>query len=112
MITPKVTRASGTCSVTDPRSVSANAKQLAHGLNGISGLAVDPNHIHTNIVYFSITRPDLTAADLAERLNASGVRVLPTGPQQLRAVTQYHVSASDIDIVLSRVEKTMASVEL
>jgi threonine aldolase len=87
----------------------ANAKQLAQGLNRISGLDVDPERIKTNIVYFRISRPDLTAEELAERLNDAGVRVLPTGAQQLRAVTQYHVSASDIDTAISRFRQTMAA---
>ncbi len=87
-----------------------NARQLAIGLNSISGLAVDPDHIKTNIVYFKLTRQGLTAAQLTERLNDAGVSVLPTGPHQMRAVTQYHVSASDIDEALSRVERTLAAV--
>ncbi len=87
-----------------------NAKRLARGLNGISGLSVDPDRIQTNIVYFSITKADLTASDLAERLTAAGVRVLPTGPRQLRAVTQYHVSESDIDAALSLFEQTMGMI--
>jgi len=86
----------------------ANAKQLANELNRIPGLAVDPDRIRTNIVYFNITKPDLTGMDLSERLNTAGVRVLPTGPQQLRAVTQYHVSASDIETALLRIKDTMA----
>ena len=87
----------------------ANAMRLAEGLSRIAGIAIDPSRIKTNIVYFSIDRPGLAATDLAERLNTAGVRVLPTGPQQLRAVTQYHISPSDIDAALTIFEKTMAS---
>ncbi len=88
----------------------ANARRLAEGLSHIAGIAVDPSRIKTNIVYFSIDRPGLAAPDLAQRLDSAGVRVLPTGPQQLRAVTQYHVSASDIDAALAIFEQTMASI--
>lgn len=88
----------------------ANAKRLAEGLSRITGIAIDPTRIETNIVYFSIDRPDLTAPDLAKRLNTVGVRVLPTGTQQLRAVTQYHICPSDIDAALTILEQTMASI--
>jgi threonine aldolase len=87
----------------------ANAQRLAEGLSRIAGIAIDPSRIKTNIVYFSIDRPGLAAPDLAQRLNTAGVRVLPTGPQQLRAVTQYHISASDIDAALTIFEQAMAS---
>ena len=86
----------------------ANAGQLAHGLDRIPGLSVDPDLIATNIVYFNITRQDLAAADLAKGLEDAGVRVLPTAAQQIRAVTQYHVSPSDIETALARFEQTMA----
>lgn len=87
----------------------ANAKRLAHGLIRIPGLDLDPARIQTNIVYFSISRSGLSAADLARRLDGAGVRVLPTGPQQLRAVTHHPISESDVDTALSRVEQVMAS---
>ncbi|MGD9190219.1 MAG: low-specificity L-threonine aldolase [Desulfobacteraceae bacterium] len=88
----------------------ANAKRLAVGLSRIAGISIDPSRIQTNIVYFSIDRPGLAAPDLAQRLNTAGVRVLPTGPQQLRAVTQYHICPPDIDAALTIFEKTMASI--
>ena len=86
------------------------ARRLADGLARIPGIAVDPRRVLTNIVYFDIEASDLKAADLAERLNASGVRVLPTGPRQIRAVTQYHVTAKDIESALAIIGQTMASV--
>jgi threonine aldolase len=79
-------------------------------LSRIAGISIDPSRIQTNIVYFSIDRPGLAAPDLAQRLNTAGVRVLPTGPQQLRAVTQYHISPSDIDAALAIVEQTMDAI--
>ncbi len=87
----------------------ANAKRLAMGLDRMHGLEVDPDRVQTNIVYVRIRRPGLTAAQLVERLGAAGVRVLPTGPRQLRAVTQYHVSDADIETALSRFEQVMAA---
>jgi threonine aldolase len=79
----------------------ANAKKLAEGLASIPGISIDPEHIKTNIVFFDITRSDITADELVKRLDESGVRMLAGGPQRLRAVTHYHISADDIDYVLN-----------
>jgi hypothetical protein len=42
----------------------------------------------------------VTAQILAERLHSRGIRLLPTGPKRLRAVTNYHVTSADIDYAL------------
>jgi threonine aldolase len=75
----------------------ANAHLLAQGLAGLDGLAVDPSGVRTNIVFVDVTREDLTAAGLSERLARLGVRVLPLGPRQIRAVTHYHIQRAAID---------------
>lgn len=87
----------------------ANAKRLANGLSGIQGLAVDPALIQTNIVYVDIDHPDLTAQDLVDRLEKQGVRVLPTGSKQVRAVTQYHFKASDVETTVNIFKQAMDS---
>ena len=86
----------------------ANARRLADGLAQIQGLAIDPHRVKTNIVHVDIDRPELSASDLVDRLCAAGVRVLPSGPRQLRAVTQYHVTKADIENALAIFAKTMA----
>ena len=79
----------------------ANARRLAEGLANIDGLATDPQRIKTNIVLFEITRAGLTPQELTERLDAEGIRVGPKDPSQIRAVTNYQVSADDINSALS-----------
>jgi threonine aldolase len=74
---------------------------LAEGLAQMEGLAVDPESAKTNIVYLVVIRHDMTAHGLAERLASNGVRVLPTGFRQLRAVTNYHVTSDDIAYALT-----------
>jgi len=37
---------------------------------------------------------------MAQSLHSRGIRLLPTGPNRLRAVTNYHVTSSDIDDAL------------
>lgn len=86
-----------------------HAKRLAEGLARIPGFTIDPALVRTNIVYVTLDNPHLTAGELAQRLHAAGVDVLPLGPHQVRAVTQYHVTAADIDIALAVFQQTMAS---
>jgi len=75
----------------------ANARRLAHGLTQIEGLDVNPETVRTNIVYCDIRQDGLQAAELAARLNAEGVRVLPVRQYRVRAVTHYHITQEDID---------------
>ncbi|MGD9310373.1 MAG: low-specificity L-threonine aldolase [Desulfosarcina sp.] len=74
----------------------ANARSLAEGLVEIKGLMLDPEAIFTNIVYFRVTKPGMDAPTLVARLAEQGIRVLPTAPDQIRAVINYHVTPSDV----------------
>jgi threonine aldolase len=85
----------------------ANARRLAEGLAQIRGLACDPAGVRTNIVYFGVEHPGLSAADLTRTLDREGVRMLPTGPRTIRAVTHYEVSAAGIERALTAVTKAM-----
>ena len=85
----------------------ANAKKLAEGLANMEGLDIDSNGIKTNIVYFEITREDLTAIDLVSRLNKKGIKILASGAGRLRAVTHYHISAEDIDVTIDTFSKIL-----
>lgn len=77
-----------------------NARKLAEGLASMEGLSIDPDVVITNIVFVDVTQKGMTAQMLAERLDSQGIRLLPTGPNRLRAVTNYHVTSSDIDDAL------------
>jgi threonine aldolase len=79
----------------------ANARTLAEGLAGIEGLTVDTASVKTNIVYINIEKQDLDAQTLVSKLDAEGVRVLPTAPRQMRAVTHYHITPEDIDTAIA-----------
>jgi len=84
-----------------------NAHRLAEVLAGINGLSVDPECAKTNIVYINIENSDLTSQVLTERLNTEGVRLLPTGPRKMRAVTNYHVTSDDIEYALGVFSKAL-----
>jgi threonine aldolase len=84
----------------------ANAKHLAEGIADIKGISLDPETVKTDIVIFDLTEID--ARVLAARLGESGVRVLPTGPTQIRAVTNYHITGDDIDYAIRAFRKAVA----
>ena len=83
----------------------ANAKKLAEGLANTPGITIDPEQIKSNIVFFDLTRDDMTAQQFVAQLESEGVRMLPVGPQRLRAVTHYHITSEDIEHTLHTVTK-------
>ena len=83
----------------------ANARKLAVGLAQLPGISIDPNQIRTNILFFELTRKDLTPEQFVQRIGADGVRMLAVGPQKIRAVTHYHITAKDIDRTLKIISK-------
>jgi len=84
-----------------------NARKLAEGLAELKGITIDPGFVKTNLVFFKIRRPDITAEELALQLDNYGVRLLATGPRQLRAVTHYHVTSEDIEYALIMFRKVI-----
>jgi threonine aldolase len=85
----------------------ANAHVLAVGLAGVSGLKLDPAQYKTNIVYFDVVKPGLSAAELVAVLQKEGVGMLAAGPRTVRAVTHYEVTAKNIDYTLEVMAKVM-----
>lgn len=85
----------------------ANASKLAKGLAEIPGISIDLSQIKTNIVYFEVNCEGMTAEQLVKMLDAEGIRMLPVGIGRIRAVTQYHIAAEDIDYALSVCSKVM-----
>jgi threonine aldolase len=83
----------------------ANAKALASGLAGISGLEADPTEVETNMVLFRVR--SLPADQLVERLQEQGVLVLPVGPETIRAVTSLMVTAVDIEAAVTRIARAL-----
>ena len=79
----------------------ANARALAEGLQGLSGVTVQPPQ--TNIVFVDLA-PD-KAAGVVERLRAAGV--LCTGLYRLRFVTHLDVNAADIQRALTILRATL-----
>lgn len=82
-----------------------NARRLAEGLANIEGIAIDPEHVDSNIVIFDVGRLRLSPPDMCARLLDHGVRVAPAGPRAIRAVTSYEVNAGDIETALVALDR-------
>lgn len=72
----------------------ANARALAEGLAGLPDIELDPAAVRTNMVLFRVQA--MPASELARKLDQAGVRVLATGPNVIRAVTNLMVTAGDV----------------
>jgi threonine aldolase len=79
----------------------ANARTLAAGLAEMPGIQVEDVPVRTNILFFRVVRPDMTASQLTARLAEHGVRMLALGLDRIRAVTNYHVTTDDIQAALA-----------
>jgi threonine aldolase len=78
----------------------ANARRLAAGIAGLPGIGVDPGSIQTNIIIFELDHPRLTAQELEVALHARDIWLFAIGGKRLRAVTNYHVSAEDVQATI------------
>ena len=77
-------------------------------MNGkINGISIDQELTKTNIVFFNITRGEMTPEQLTGKLAHKGVKVLPVGLKRLRAVTHYHITTDDIEYALGKFVKVM-----
>ena len=85
----------------------ANARKLAEGLAEMPGLSIDLSQIKSNIVFFELTRDDMSAEQLVKMLDDEGARTLPVGVGRIRAVTHYHITSEDIDYTLGVLSKVM-----
>lgn len=79
----------------------ANARRMAEGLAQIEGITIDPAGVETNLVFFELTRTDVTPAQLVTGLTEQGIKLSATGGRRLRAVLNYHVTAEDVDQVIA-----------
>ena len=87
----------------------ANARRLAEDLAELPGIAADPALVETNILFFEITRPGLSARSFDEGLKAHVVRMCPVGPTRLRAVTHLDVDRDGIDRALRAARSVLGS---
>jgi len=83
------------------------ARMLADALAALPEVRVDLTRVQTNIVRIELPAHD--ARVVAERLAGRGVRVGATGTHALRLVTNRHVTASDVPVVLAAFRHALAA---
>jgi threonine aldolase len=81
----------------------ANARRLARGLAELSGIAIDPSAVETNLVFFRISDDRFTWQSFLHALQRRGVRMGELGYGRIRAVTHSGIAISDIDQVVAAV---------
>lgn len=72
----------------------ANATLLAQGLASIPGIELDVSSVQTNMVLFGFK--GMSSVDLMLKTHESGVSVLPSGEDTMRAVTSLAVTREDV----------------
>lgn len=72
------------------------AADLAARLSDIPGVRIDPDHVDTNIVIFSVAPSSMTASEVVAALGDRGMLANATGPGTIRLVTHKDVDADDI----------------
>lgn len=84
----------------------ANAKRLAEGLAVIPGVALAPDRVQTNIVFFDLQN-GMTAQQLAERVAHDGVLIGVAGERRIRVVTHYGIERADVDATNAAIKRAL-----
>jgi len=85
-----------------------NARQLAEGIAGTPGLAIDLKRVRTNIVIFSLAdEVEMTPEEFVAALARRGVKLSSIGGRRFRAVTHYGITAQDIEDSLAVLQQVM-----
>ena len=75
-----------------------NAERFAAGLAQIPGIEIDPELVQTNIVRFGTV--SMPAGEFLARCGEAGLRLIPIGAQNFRAVTRLGIDREDVDHAL------------
>ena len=85
----------------------ANARTLAEGLAELPGVRCDLSRVQTNLVFFDLER--MTGADFEAECGNRGVLGAATGPNRVRFVTHYGITADDIQSTLKVCEEVLSA---
>lgn len=85
----------------------ANARRLAEGLAEISGVAIDPERVVTNIVIFDISGTGKASNEICASLKDRGILAIGFG-NAIRMVTHCDVSSEDIEKTISSFRDVVA----
>ncbi len=82
-----------------------NAKLLAGALAEMPHVTIDVAGVETNIVYFDIDEDFASGRQFCDKLEAEEIRMLPIGPQRVRAVTHLDVSRDGVERAVARIDQ-------
>ena len=85
----------------------ANARRLAEAIAGVPGILLDSASVQSNIVIFEVDHPSVSPEQLVDELWQQGIWMFAIGGKRVRAVTNYHVTANDIDHAAQAVAAVM-----
>jgi len=84
-----------------------NAKRLALGLKEIRGIAVNPDHVETNIIIFGVAGTGMTSPAVRDAMKNEGVLMNALPGNEIRVVTHLDVTRDDIDKALAAFRKVI-----
>ena len=70
-------------------------------------LSIDVEKVRTNIVYMDLNH-DVCSANVVQKLECQGVRLLAAGPHRLRAVTHYQITRDLVDQAVAGIARVCA----
>ena len=73
---------------------------LAKGLARLNGIALDPELVKTNIIFFKLKHPKLNPDTFLEKLETQGIKMLAIEPGVFRAVLHREISEPQIERVI------------
>ncbi len=86
-------------------SVHADAQFLAGELAAVSGIAIDPESVETNIVFFDITGTGLSNEEFLGSLRESGILALGLVPGRIRMVTHQDLCRADCETAAAAIRR-------
>lgn len=82
------------------------AKELAQTIEECDGLSIDLDSVETNILIFDVQ--GTSAESVVAQLEEEGIRLVPFGPQTLRATFHFQITDEDLEKVKSVFRKIFA----
>ncbi len=73
----------------------------------ISGIAVNPDHVETNIIIFGVAGTGMTSAAVRDAMQKEGVLMNALPGNEIRVVTHLDVTRDDIDKALAAFRKVI-----
>ncbi|MGH2985165.1 MAG: threonine aldolase family protein [Solirubrobacterales bacterium] len=86
----------------------ARARDIAHRLSAIRGLAVDPSDVETNMVLVDTSGSGIPAAEVVQRLRADhDIRASATRPYSVRFVTHRQIGGAEVTALADALTETV-----